>query len=394
MTIIPELITPKTKTAAIIPDENIISEIITPEMVIPGMINSDPKILMVTPLYRAQRGNSITVERLKKGLQPKGFSIDVVSLEDSVPDFAAGAAVDPAWLGFLQNAVREKRYALMHGFHGFYFGKVLEAVPEIAALPLLLTTTGTDLHYYLSGDGERVIRNTFKAVKKIVLFNEAFRARIRNSYPELSSKLVTIPQGIDLPEGKIKGREDLGWSEDDLVFFLPSGFRVVKNLDLAINALMKIQPDFPQVRLLIVGAAIDPDYTRAIEKRLRQLPWVRWLGEIPHAEMKGIIALADIVLNTSYSEGQPQGALEAMSLGKPAILSAVPGNLNLMTSGVEGFYVSNEEELMAAARTLISNQQLREKMGRAAQKLVESEFSLKKELTSYAKLYDELLHSY
>jgi len=145
------------------------------------------------------------------------------------------------------------------------------------------------------------------------------------------------------------------------------------------------------VRLVIIGAVIDHDYADYIQKRLIKLSWVRYLGEIPHDQMKNILFLGDIVLNTSNSEGQPQGALEAMSLGKPVILSAVPGNLGLIIHGVEGYYQSNEKELIKAARSLIVNADLRKGMGMAAQRMVETRFAIEKEMDAYAEVYRQLL---
>ena len=132
-----------------------------------------------------------------------------------------------------------------------------------------------------------------------------------------------------------------------------------------------MQPEFPAIRLVIIGAVIDPAYAAQIRNRIQALPWVTYLGEIPHQAMSGILALGDIVLNTSDSEGQPQGALEAMSLAKPTLMTAVPGNLNLITDGVEGFYVRDEADLIRSARILLEDPALRKnRWAAAAQKAV------------------------
>jgi glycosyltransferase involved in cell wall biosynthesis len=92
-------------------------------------------------------------------------------------------------------------------------------------------------------------------------------------------------------------------------------------------------------------------------------------------------------LNCSYAEGQPQGALEAMGLGKPCILTAVPGNLNIIRNGVQGFYIENKAEFIEAGDLLISDRPLRIKMGQFARELVEKHYTLQSELDAYSKLY-------
>ncbi|PKM75984.1 MAG: hypothetical protein CVU90_14870 [Firmicutes bacterium HGW-Firmicutes-15] len=147
----------------------------------------------------------------------------------------------------------------------------------------------------------------------------------------------------------------------------------------------------PRLRLLIIGAAIDGLYSRHILDRIRYLNWINYLGEIPHAQMQSLLLTGDVVLNTSTSEGQPQGALEAMSLGKPCILSAVPGNLKLIEEGIEGFYVQGEADLISAANTLINDPARRAAMGKNAQNLVKTSFSLEREIDAYSTIYNNLL---
>ncbi len=344
-------------------------------------VDSNPNIgvLLITPYHRSQRGNSQTTARLQMFLSARGFKVDVLSLEEN------------NWHQRLQLSLDQSQYALVHGFHALHFGQVIKKVPQIRELPMLLTTTGTDIHYDLQGEKQNVVMEAMQAVDKIVVFNAEFNADLRVRHPELSDKLVTIPQGVFLETGPERTRAELGLSPDDVVFLLPSGLRPVKNLELAIQALSQVQPTHPELRLLIIGAAIEEHYCRRIIDLLNGRDWVKYLGEIPHAEMRSILTLGDVVLNTSTSEGQPQGALEAMSLGKPCILTAVPGNLNIIKHGVEGFYVNSAAELATAAEALLADPAQIKKLGENAQQLVQSRFSLKQEIDAYSQIYNEYL---
>ncbi len=335
-------------------------------------------VLMITPFHRSQRGNSQTTARLQMFLSARGFHIDRLSLEDN------------DWQEGLQRALKESRYHLVHGFHALHFGQVLRAVPELKKLPLLLTTTGTDIHQDLLGAKQDIVVEAMQAADKLVVFNEDFTSILRAKYPELGYKLETIPQGVFLETGPAKTREELGLSPNDVVFLMPSGLREVKNIGLAIDSLTKLHREHSNLRLLIIGATIEEQYSRQIFDRINSLSWVTYLGEIPHAEMSGILSLGDVVLNTSHSEGQPQGALEAMSLGKPCILTAVPGNLNLIEPGREGFYINGKDQLITAAETLIIDPALRKAMGQYAQKLAATRFTLEQELAAYARIYNNL----
>lgn len=337
------------------------------------------RILMLTPFQKKQRGNSVTSARLQNGLRSRGYQIDRLSMEND------------SYRKSLADAIGSGKYGLIHAFHAKYTGQALAAVPEMKELPLLLTTTGTDLHYDLLGQGRSNVLAAFDTARKIVVFNEHFRQIFLDHYPEAVAKLKTIPQGVVLEDGKAITRRHLGIAEDQFVFLLPSGLRPVKNIAMALNSLQRLREHFPRVCLMIMGSAIDEQYSQQIAQRIEKLEWVSHYSEIPHEDMRAYLELGDVVLNTSQAEGQPQGALEAMSLGKPCLLTAVPGNLNLITAGVEGFYIHNEDELIILAKKLIEDSALRLRMGAAARRLVESRFAPGPEIEAYHELYREIL---
>lgn len=343
------------------------------------MKQQNGKILMITPFAKVQRGNSLTTARIKSGLIARGFQVDLLSLEDH------------NWQEKLQLALKQSEYYLVHGFHALYFSQVIQSVPSIRDLPIILTTTGTDIHYDLWGAQRAMVLDAMQTVQKIVLFNDDFRYRILSTFPEFQDKMITIPQGVYLETGSVKTRQELGFSEDDFIFLLPSGLRAVKNIELAIDSLDELHQAYPIIRLLIIGAGIDEQYSHSIINRINTLPWITYLGEIPHDQMASILTRGDVVLNTSHSEGQPQAALEAMSLGKPCILAAVPGNLNLIQEGQEGFYINTQADLVNAAQTLLNSPCIRKEMGCNARQLIETRFTAQQEIDNYSRLYEETI---
>jgi len=343
-----------------------------------GVVPAKDRILMVSPFHRQQRGNSLTTARIKQGLESRGYTIDLLSLEESEV------------ISSLEAKVKPDKYILVHGFHALHFARFWQRQRWLQEIPLVLTTTGTDLHYDLYSHEKSLIEGIFQAAQKIVVFHQNFVTLISQLYPALQPKLISIPQGIFLPPGPPESNQR-HFQENDFIFLLPSGLRPVKNLELAIDALEKLQPDYPQLRLLIMGAKLHPQYSQTIMERINLLPWIKYLGEIPHEQVHSVMMHSDVVINCSHAEGQPQGALEAMSLGKPCILTAVPGNLKIIEHGKEGFYVHDEKELLQAARSYLNQPELTLKMGQAASNLVARNFSMEKELTAYLSLYQQIL---
>ena len=336
-------------------------------------------VLMLTPFHHMQRGNTLTTLRLQTALRQRGFTVDLLSLEEK------------GWRDSLREYLINGKYSLVHGFNARYFGGVLTEFPELRNLPLILTTTGSDLNYDLKNSGRDLVLAAFAAAEKIIVFHDYFQKLIGDAYPEYCSKLSTIPQGVWLEESPPIKREMIGLAADNIVFALPSGLRPVKDIELAIDGLQRVYKDFPELRLLIIGPVIDQDYGQKIKQRVSELSWVFYLGEVLHSEMGSYLSLADVVLNTSQAEGQPQGLLEGMSQNKPAILTTVPGNLDIIEEGRQGYYVRNQEELAATARKMLSSTESRQRMGWEAGKLVKEKFSLAREIQSYEDLYRQVL---
>lgn len=337
------------------------------------------RILMITPILKSQRGNSITATRLCNGLSRKGYTIDLLSMDET------------DWHLQLDRYTRANSYSLVHGFHALHFSPAANH-PAIKSLPILLTTTGTDINYDLAGPHKEQTLDTLLRATQVVVFNTDLGGNLAAAVPGLESRLTVIPQGVDLPAAPEVARRQLGLSEADTIFIAPSGLRPVKNLDLALDGLQIAHRAHPQLSLLIIGTVIDAAYKEHIKSRLGDLPWAIYLGEIPHQRIGGIMQTADVVLNTSWAEGQPQAALEAMSLGKPCILSAVPGNLGIIEDGVHGCYIESAQELADVALKLINDAPLRYDMGSAARQLVNDRYSAEKEIDAYAQLYKALIH--
>lgn len=333
------------------------------------------RILMVSPSNRSQRGNTITVERLQRGLTARGYDIDVWSMEENCITNHPAANLDL------------RQYGLVHGFHALHFARFLQAREVPPDLPMIITATGTDLHYDLQGKEKTLIEGVFQSAGKIIVFHQDFIAPLAKAYPGLSARLVCIPQGVELPEGEVFSLKSYNLQKDDFIFLLPSGLRPVKNLEIAMNALADLQPDYPRLKLIIMGAALDPAYSQKILARVDTLPWIVYLGEVPHEQVRSVIEVSHVVMNCSLAEGQPQGALEAMSVGLPCILRTAPGNLHIIEHGKEGFYVGDERELLQAAKNFLEDPLLAKHMGQAASVLAASKFKLADELDAYEKIY-------
>jgi glycosyltransferase involved in cell wall biosynthesis len=104
------------------------------------------------------------------------------------------------------------------------------------------------------------------------------------------------------------------------------------------------------------------------------LSCVSFCGDISDVDAR--LAQCQVFVLLSDHEGQPISVIEAMRAGLPIVASDLPGIRAQITPGVEGLLTSHEPEAIAdAVERMVSDPLLRARLGAAARRRFESEFS-------------------
>ena len=108
-----------------------------------------------------------------------------------------------------------------------------------------------------------------------------------------------------------------------------------------------------------------------------------------------ILALLDVFVLPSLSEGLSMAILEAMIAGKPLVATHVGGNPELVLDGETGFLVPprDAKALAASVATLLTNKQRAVQFAEKGKRRAEGQFSLGTMVRAYQILYDECLQS-
>jgi glycosyltransferase involved in cell wall biosynthesis len=138
---------------------------------------------------------------------------------------------------------------------------------------------------------------------------------------------------------------------------------------------------------LIVGDGPDRATIEAEIERLGLEGSVRLAGE--RDDIPAQLAAADAFVLSSGSEGLPVSVVEAMAAGLPVVASAVGGLSELVVDGESGFLVQggNADELGAALGRLITDRELRRRMGAAGRARAEQLFDLPAFQSAHVELY-------
>lgn len=118
---------------------------------------------------------------------------------------------------------------------------------------------------------------------------------------------------------------------------------------------------------------------------------IEWMGF--QQDMPRTIQEAHIVcLPTYYREGVPRILLEGASCARPLVTTDMPGCRDIVRHEVNGLIVKphDVDGLVAALERLISDGQLRLRLGAASRTLVDEQFTLPRIMDEFWKLYSQL----
>lgn len=321
------------------------------------------RILILSPsIFPSITGNAVTAERWRKSLTGKGATVEV----------AASPELD---VSSFKNRLRDFSPDLIHVHHAYKGGTLLLELDAAGMAPLVVSPGGTDLNLDVRSEEKRKkVRRILKLAVRIIVQNSAMTRDLCRLMPEIEQRIVYVPKAAGwFGEEPCDLRRMAGCAPCDVLFFLPAGIRPVKGNLEALQLMDRIHQLRPQTRFAAAGPPIDREYAARFEKEIRKREhYARWVGTIPPSAMLSAYKAADIVLNTSFSEGLSNCLLEAIAAGKSVLASDIPGNRQPVL-GEEGepevgilFDPHNSEDFEAKALELVDDEGLRNRYAQAA----------------------------
>ena len=257
-----------------------------------------------------------------------------------------------------------------------------------------------------SGFFRALSRLAYAQAGRIVTLSEVNRIKqIADGAP--STKIEIVPNGVDLPDDApvLEPANDDQAPDDDLIELRPSPLRVgfvgrvvpIKDLITFIRACdLALHSVDLQVRVI---GPMDEDAAyatrcRDLVARLGRADRIAFVGPMPPAAIYGDL---DVVVLTSFSEGQPLVILEAYARSVPVIASDVGACREMIEGrgaadreiGPSGFVtrVATPKETAVALVRLARDPKLRRRMGEAGCRRVAAYYQRRDMLASYRALY-------
>jgi glycosyltransferase involved in cell wall biosynthesis len=213
-------------------------------------------------------------------------------------------------------------------------------------------------------------------------------------------KFVTIHNGIDIKACQIVNQEyalalrrELNIPSDCILITNISRLEPVKGLETFIRALSEAKKTVKDFKALIIGDGSLKDKLNLLTRKLALEDKVLFLGF--REDIKEIIYLSDIVVDSALNEGLGLVLLEAGILGKPVVATKVGGIPEVVQDGKTGILVEarDAKALSQAMVRILRDSKLREAMSQQAKAWIAGNFSFELMLEKFNALYEALLKS-
>lgn len=189
--------------------------------------------------------------------------------------------------------------------------------------------------------------------------------------------IETFPWGVDLehysPGSASRLRADLGWNADHFVVLSTRGWAPIYGIEELAAGYARAARENSRLRLLMLGNGPQASLVQGIFRAAGVLQSVHFAGQVRQEDLPEYYRAADLYISASHSDGSSISLLEAMACGRAVLVSDIPGNLEWVTPGKQGWWFpcGDAEALAQGILEAASHQPLLAHIGTASRRTAE-----------------------
>lgn len=204
-------------------------------------------------------------------------------------------------------------------------------------------------------------------------------------------RIVELPNGVETDDISPKTTYEL---HDPARLIFVGRLHPQKGLDTLLQACQELKRVYDgRLQLQLLGDGPLREELEQLAKQLDISDIVQFVGQTD--QVISHLQEADIFVLPSRAEGISNALLEAMSVGLPAVVSGIPGNVDVIEDEKCGllFPVDDSQALASRLHRLLGEAKLRQQLGKQARQRVVERFSLDYVADCYIDLYHTLVSS-
>ena len=191
-----------------------------------------------------------------------------------------------------------------------------------------------------------------KRINKIISISESAKKEIQQYFPTTSNSIIYNGVDTNFYKQKINKKFQKG----NLQLLFVGNLFEYKNIQFIIKNFIKLKNQFPNIHLQIIG---DGEYKQEILKIINELNLnknIELVGRVNDEQLKEYYFSCDIYISASTWEFFNLPLLEAMSCGKPILISELPVHREIILKSNAGkIFQLNDNDLIEKINAIQEN---------------------------------------
>lgn len=330
------------------------------------------------------------------GVLPKSFDGVPIKLFKAsvIPKLGFAGTISPELTRWIKRASADADVCHIH------LGRDLVTMPAARAVartgvPYVAQTHGMidASTHLLSGPFDRVLtRPVLRAAGRVFYLTEQERHDLEGVVPN-SLSLTRLLNGVPMPSQTTPTESELIDQNQTIEILFLARLQARKRPLMFVEMAKRLHTRYPYARFVMVGP--DEGEGQAVRDAISDSGLsdiLRWEGAVEPDKVSERLARCSIYVLPSVNEPFPMSVLEALSLGKPVVVTDTCGLAPFIEDARAGFVTGADiDGLTDSVSCLLEDQALRRETGRNAEDLARREFSMTRISNTIVETYDRLV---
>ncbi|MCW3029096.1 MAG: glycosyl transferase group 1 [Solirubrobacterales bacterium] len=232
-----------------------------------------------------------------------------------------------------------------------------------------------------------------RAGSRVICVSEAARSAYLGQGWDTPERVVTVHNGIarsGRPGAGAPVRSQLGLAPDELIVTTVTVLRRGKGHDLVVEAVRRLLPRFPKLRLVVLGDGPAREEIRRLAAPLGET--VLFTGH--RDDVMALLDATDVLAHPTEMDAFPTALLEASAARVPILATAVGGIPEIVSDGETGLLLSapaSADSVTEALGRMLGDEQLRRRLADRAYERFLERFTAERWAGRLVGVYEEVL---